>query len=70
MKKFASKIVRKVKDVKSAIFFPYGVDPEYDAECDNSFGRFLDFIYYFLVTVFSIYAAFVFYFFFAYVLNN
>ena len=70
MKKTASKIVRKAKDVKAAIFFPYGVDDEYDAECDKSFNRALDFIYYALVTAFSVYTAFVFYFFFAHLLNN
>ena len=70
MKKNISKIMRKAKDAKTAIFFPYGVDPEYDADCDNSFNRVLDFVYYTLVTSFSIYAAFVFYFFFAYLLNN
>ena len=70
MRKIASKIVKRAKDVKTAIFFPYGVDAEYDAECDNSFNRALDFIYYALVTSFSIYAVFVFYFFFAYMLNN
>jgi len=42
-------IIKKIKQYKAAIFFPYNLDEKFDNDCNNSFLLFLDRLYYFLL---------------------
>ena len=42
---------------KKAVMFPYGLDAQFDEDCDKSFLRFLDFVYYTGVAFYVAYAA-------------
>ena len=45
----------KIKKIKEAIIFPYGVDLNFDNECDDSFDRFFNKFYECLLFLFSIF---------------
>ncbi len=50
-------MIEKLKKMKRAIMIPYGLDKDWDDQCDSSFLRFLDVLYYFLVSIFCCYGA-------------
>jgi len=53
--------IKKAKKKVDAFFtllnYPYGVDEEYDRECESSFHKFLDGLYYFLVCSFVLFGS-------------
>lgn len=51
------KAIKYIKRFKEAVMLPYGVDTQFDEDCDNSFLRLLDFIYYVGITFYVTYAA-------------
>tara|TARA_Y100000592_G_C5217393_1_gene197824 strand:- start:256 stop:438 length:183 start_codon:yes stop_codon:yes gene_type:complete len=50
------KVIKYAKQFKDAIMFPYGVDEQFDEECDKSFSRALDVIYYVSILAYAVYA--------------
>ena len=55
MKKISLAYIKKTYSQAVAAFnFPYGIDRKFDEECDKSLMRFLDIIYYSLVSIFFI----------------
>jgi hypothetical protein len=66
MKRYAKLIIEKTKKIKDAVMFPQGVDEKFDKECESSFHRFLDRLYYFSFVAFAIFSCFVVYFFVSY----
>ena len=43
------KIKKKVKKLAEVFYLPYGIDADFDDECDKSLLRFLDVVYYTLL---------------------
>ena len=55
MKKISiTKIKKAYSQAVAAFNFPYGIDRKFDEECDKSLMRFLDIIYYSMVSIFFI----------------
>ena len=50
------KAIKYAKRLKDAIVFPYGIDTQFDEDCDKSFSRFLDVIYYVSIAAYVLYA--------------
>ena len=50
------KAIKYAKRLKDAIVFPYGIDTQFDEDCDKSFSRFLDVIYYASIAAYVLYA--------------
>ena len=63
-----TRLYESTKNFFTIVNYPIGVDEEFDEECDNAFHTFLDYLYYTLVTCFSIFAAVSAYFFVSYAL--
>lgn len=51
------KMIKYVSNIKNAIMLPYGIDTKFDEECDNTFLRALDWIYYLCLSLYVFYAA-------------
>jgi len=45
----------KLSKLKTAILFPTGIDTKWDDECESSFLRFLDIVYYGALGLFAAY---------------
>ncbi len=50
------RVIKYIRRFKSAIMLPYGVDEQFDEDCDASFSRALDIVYYAGVTLYVSYA--------------
>ena len=48
-------LVQIIKQGKEALFLPYGLDKQWDTDCDNSFLRFLDVTYWTLLSLIVLY---------------
>jgi hypothetical protein len=47
--------IKYIKKFKEAVMFPTGINEAWDKECEKSFGKFLDIVYYFSISLFFIY---------------
>ena len=45
----------KIKNIKEIIIFPYGIDHDFDEDCNDSFDKFFDRFYECLLFLFSIF---------------
>ena len=66
MASYIKEVAAKTKKIKDANLYPVGVDKKFDEECEASFHRFLDILYYLTFTAFAIFSCFVVYFFVTY----
>ena len=58
LKEKAQKIKDTAKMYYELTVFPYGIDEQYDKDCDGAFHKFLDYLYYVLVSLFVVFGVF------------
>lgn len=54
--------IQKMKETAKKYYeltvFPYGVDEKYDEDCNETFHKFLDYLYYVLISIFVVFGVF------------